>query len=68
VTINVGPQGSPLTQLIMDTSSITLNVGPGGSMSQIVMNQTSISVTSTQITVTGNATVSVTAPMVQINS
>ena len=32
----------PLTQLIMDTSSITLNVGPGGSMSQIVMNQTSI--------------------------
>jgi hypothetical protein len=32
------------------------------------MNQTSISMTSTQITVTGNATVSVTAPMVQINS
>ena len=68
VTINVGPQGSPLTQLIMDTSSITLNVGPGGSMSQIVMNQTSISVTSTQITVTGNATVSISAPMVDINS
>jgi type VI secretion system secreted protein VgrG len=68
VTINVGPQGSPMTQLIMDTSSITLNVGPGGSMSQIVMNQTSITMQSTQITVTGNATVSVTAPMVQINS
>jgi type VI secretion system secreted protein VgrG len=68
VTINVGPQGSPLTQLIMDTSSITLNVGPGGSMSQIVMNQTSISVQSTQITVTGNATVSISAPMVDINS
>jgi type VI secretion system secreted protein VgrG len=68
VTINVGPQGSPLTQLIMDTSSITLNVGPSGSMSQIVMNQTSISVTSTQITVTGNATVSISAPMVDINS
>lgn len=68
VTINVGPQGSPLTQLIMDTSSITLNVGPGGSMSQIVMNQTSISVTSTEITVTGNATVSISAPMVDINS
>ena len=42
VTINVGPQGSPMTQLIMDTQSITLNVGPGGAMSQIVMNQTSI--------------------------
>jgi type VI secretion system secreted protein VgrG len=68
VTINVGPQGSPLTQLIMDTSSITLNVGPGGSMSQIVMNQTSITMQSTEITVTGNATVSVTAPMVEINS
>ena len=68
VTINVGPQGSPMTQLIMDTSSITLNVGPGGSMSQIVMNQTSITMQSTEITITGNATVSVTAPMVQINS
>ena len=68
VTINVGPQGSPMTQLIMDTSSITLNVGPGGSMSQIVMNQTSITMQSTMITITGNATVSVTAPMVKINS
>jgi type VI secretion system secreted protein VgrG len=68
VTINVGPQGSPMTQLIMDTSSITLNVGPGGAMSQIVMNQTSITMQSTEITVTGNATVSVTAPMVKINS
>jgi type VI secretion system secreted protein VgrG len=68
VTINVGPQGSPMTQLIMDTSSITLNVGPGGAMSQIVMNQTSITMQSTEITVTGNATVSITAPMVQINS
>ncbi len=68
VTINVGPQGSPMTQLIMDTQSITLNVGPGGAMSQIVMNQTSITMQSTEITVTGNATVSITAPMVQINS
>jgi type VI secretion system secreted protein VgrG len=68
VTINVGPQGSPMTQLIMDTSSITLNVGPSGSMSQIVMNQTSITMQSTMITITGNATVSVTAPMVKINS
>jgi type VI secretion system secreted protein VgrG len=68
VTINVGPQGSPMTQLIMDTQSITLNVGPGGAMSQIVMNQTSITMQSTEITITGNATVSVTAPMVEINS
>ncbi len=42
VTINVGPIGSPLTQLIMDTKSITLNVGPSGSLSQTVMDTTSI--------------------------
>ena len=38
-TINVGPVvGVPLTQIKMDTSSITLNVGVAGLMSQIVMN------------------------------
>jgi type VI secretion system secreted protein VgrG len=42
VTVNVGPQGSPMTQLIMDTSSITLNVGPSGMATQIVMNMTGI--------------------------
>jgi type VI secretion system secreted protein VgrG len=42
VTINVGPQGSPLTQIVMDTSSITLNVGPQGMASQIVMNMEGI--------------------------
>jgi type VI secretion system secreted protein VgrG len=68
LTINIGPQGSPMTQLIMDTSSITLNIGPGGSLSKVVMNTTSITMQSTQIPVTGNATVSVTAPMVEINS
>jgi type VI secretion system secreted protein VgrG len=69
VTINVGPQGQPMTQLIMDTSSITLNVMPsGGPLTQIVMNQTSTTETSTQITKTGKATVSVSAPMVKINS
>ncbi len=67
VTINVGPQGSPMTQLIMDTQSITLNVGPSGSMSQIVMNTMSIASQSTQIKETGNATISNDAPMVQIN-
>lgn len=41
-TINVGPAGSPLTQLLMDTSSITLNVGPQGMASQIVMNMEGI--------------------------
>jgi type VI secretion system secreted protein VgrG len=42
VTINVGPQGSPMTQIVMDTSSITLNVGPQGMASQIVMNMEGI--------------------------
>ena len=37
-TINVGPIGSPMTQIKMDTSSITLNVGPDGMATQIVMN------------------------------
>jgi type VI secretion system secreted protein VgrG len=41
-TINVGPNGSPLTQIVMDNSSITLNVGPNGAACQIVMNMTGI--------------------------
>ncbi len=67
VTINVGPQGNPLTQLIMDTQSITLNVGPNGSLSQTVMNTMSIATQSTQIKETGKATISNDAPMVKIN-
>jgi type VI secretion system secreted protein VgrG len=47
VTINVGPQGLPLTQLIMDTSSITLNVGPGGILAQIVMGPTGVTISGT---------------------
>jgi type VI secretion system secreted protein VgrG len=68
VTINVGPQGNPMTQLIMDNQSITLNIGPSGSLSQIVMNPTGITFKSTTLTTTGNAMVSVSAPMVKINS
>ena len=67
VTINVGPQGNPFTQLIMDTKSITLNVGPGGSLSQTVMDTMSVSTQSTQIKETGKATISNDAPMVKIN-
>ena len=40
--INVGPVEQPLTQILMDTSSITLNVGPNGAAAQIVMNMTGI--------------------------
>jgi type VI secretion system secreted protein VgrG len=47
VTINVGPQGLPLTQLIMDTSSITLNVGPGGILAQIVMGPSGVTISGT---------------------
>ena len=47
VTINVGPQGVPLTQIVMDTSSITLNVGPGGLLAQIVMNASGVTVSGT---------------------
>jgi type VI secretion system secreted protein VgrG len=42
-TINVGPtEAPPLTQIVMDTTSVTLNVGPGGMATQIVMNMTGI--------------------------
>jgi hypothetical protein len=37
----------PLTQLIMDTSSITLNVGPGGILAQIVMGPTGVTISGT---------------------
>jgi type VI secretion system secreted protein VgrG len=47
VTINVGPKDLPLTQLIMDTSSITLNVGPGGILAQIVMGPTGVTISGT---------------------
>ena len=42
ITLNVGPNGSPLTQIVMTTSSITLNIGPSGMMHQIVMDATGI--------------------------
>jgi type VI secretion system secreted protein VgrG len=47
VTINVGPKEMPLTQLIMDTSSITLNVGPGGILAQIVMSAAGVTISGT---------------------
>ncbi len=47
ITLNVGPNGSPLTQVVMTTSSITLNIGPSGMMNQIVMDATGITLSST---------------------
>ena len=40
--INVGPKEMPVTQILMDTSSITLNVGPSGTLAQLVMNSSGI--------------------------
>jgi type VI secretion system secreted protein VgrG len=65
--INVGPKGSPLTQILMDTSSITLNVGPGGSPTQIVMNASGITLKGPTITINGVALVTASAAMVKIN-
>jgi type VI secretion system secreted protein VgrG len=48
-TINVGPAGMPLTQLVMDTQSITLNVGPQGLLAQIVMNATGVTISGTPL-------------------
>jgi type VI secretion system secreted protein VgrG len=66
--INVGPKGSPLTQILMDTSSITLNVGPGGSPTQIKMDASGITLKGPTITVNGVALVTISAAMVKINS
>ena len=42
-SINVGPQGMPLTQILMTQQDITLNVGPEGIFAKIVMNASGIS-------------------------
>ena len=47
ITLNVGPNGAPLTQIVMDTSSITLSVGPSGAACQIIMDATGITLNST---------------------
>ncbi|HUC68979.1 MAG TPA: type VI secretion system tip protein TssI/VgrG [Stellaceae bacterium] len=41
-TINVGPPGMPLTQIVMTQQDITLNVGPEGLFAKIVMNASGI--------------------------
>ncbi|HEY1942575.1 MAG TPA: type VI secretion system tip protein TssI/VgrG [Roseiarcus sp.] len=69
-TINVGPQGAPLTQIVMDTTSITLNVGPDGACSQIMMTETGIllsvmGVSTVEITPAG---VSIIAPTVEVEA
>jgi len=68
VKINVGPKGSPLTQILMDNESITLNVGKDGKPTQIVMNSEGITLNALNITLNGDAMVTVKAPMVKINS
>ena len=47
ITLNVGPVGSPLTQIVMDGSSITLSVGPGGAVAQIRMDATGVTISGT---------------------
>ncbi|MBV8107529.1 MAG: hypothetical protein JO223_23490, partial [Hyphomicrobiales bacterium] len=47
ITLNVGPVGTPLTQIKMDTTSITLSVGPGGTLAQIKMDPTGVTISGT---------------------
>ena len=49
VTINVGPKETPLTQIKMDTSSITLSVGPGGLLAQIKMDASGVTISGTPV-------------------
>ncbi len=45
ITLNVGPVGMPLTQIVMDQQSITLSVGPEGAFCQIAMTPGGIMLT-----------------------
>jgi type VI secretion system secreted protein VgrG len=47
ITLNVGPTGSPLTQIQMDETSITLSVGPGGMLAQIKMDPSGVTISGT---------------------
>jgi hypothetical protein len=47
ITLNVGPVGSPLTQITMDETSIILNVGPGGSLAKVVVNEAGVTISAT---------------------
>ncbi len=50
VTINVGPtEAPPLTQIKMDTESITLSVGPGGLLAQIKMDASGVTISGTPV-------------------
>ncbi len=47
ITLNVGPSGSPLSQIVMTTTGITLNFGPSGTLAQIMMGPTGITLSAT---------------------
>jgi len=49
ITLNVGPVGSPLTQIKMDQTSITLSVGPGGAIAQIKMDPSGVTISGTPV-------------------
>ncbi len=38
ITLNVGPSGTPVSQIVMTTTGITLNFGPSGTLAQIMMS------------------------------
>ena len=48
ITLNVGPtEAPPLTQIVMDTTSITLSVGPEGVFAKIVMDPSGVTISGT---------------------
>jgi type VI secretion system secreted protein VgrG len=47
ITLNVGPTGSPLTQIQMDQTSITLSVGPGGAIAQVKLDPSGVTISGT---------------------
>jgi type VI secretion system secreted protein VgrG len=49
ITLNVGPTGSPLTQIKMDQTSITLSVGPGGAIAQVKLDPSGVTISGTPV-------------------
>jgi phage baseplate assembly protein gpV len=47
ITLNVGPTVSPLTQIQMDQTSITLSVGPGGAIAQVKLDPSGVTISGT---------------------
>jgi len=69
ITLNVGPSGTPVSQIVMTTTGITLNFGPSGTLAQIMMSAMGItlaSATAASSVAIQPAGVTITAPTITL--